>query len=231
MSSQLSKQDLYESVKTLVESDAQLVHLAQHKLYTLFSVAFQYMLFRSTKEAGAYIIRVQDAKLAQKLARKSKDESTRKFLQQLQIPRKIKYRKSTFYLDFFNIASWNLTKNLNPANIKGSIIVRDTTEESPVKQIMALQAEAAMNEAILEGREEEDIKIDIPQLPEDFYFSHLVEASPKSIFIAFDEVLEEGVLEPFNPTAINFPFIKKDVQKTISGVTISNDLDWDKIDE
>ncbi|MFG1494474.1 hypothetical protein ACRXCV_08590 [Halobacteriovorax sp. GFR7] len=229
MSSQLSKQDLYESVKTLVESDASRIHLGQHKLYTLFSVAFQYMLFKSTKEAGAYIIRVQDAKLAQKLARKSKDESTRKFLTQLQIPRKIKYGKSTFYLDFFNIASWNITRDINPANIKGSLIVRDTSEESPVKQIMALQAEAAMNEAILEGQE--DAQIDIPELPEDFYFTHLVEAAPKNILIAFDEVMEEGLLNEYNFEAINFPFIKKEIQKTISGVTISKDLDWDNIDD
>lgn len=231
MSSQLSKQDLYESVKTLVECDAKAVHLGQHKLYTLFSLAFQYMLFRSTKESGAYIIRVQDAKLAQKLSRKSKDESTRKFLTQLQIPRKLKYGKSTFYLDFFNIASWNITSVIKPDNIKGSIIVRDTTEESPAKQIMALQAEAAMNEALMNGEDGLDVKIDIPELPQDFYFSHLIDVSPKTLFIAMDEVLEEGLFDNYPLEKVNFPFIKKEAQKTISGVTISKDLDWDAIDE
>ena len=60
----LSRNDLYESVKLLVESPNQkALHLTQHKLYSLFSVAFQYILFRSTKEPGAYIIRLENSNL------------------------------------------------------------------------------------------------------------------------------------------------------------------------
>ena len=87
MSDQLSKKDLYESVKTLVELNQPHIHLNQHKLFTLFSIAFQYMLFRSTKVPGAYIIRVEDSQLVDKLQRRAKDPSTRKFLQALTLPR------------------------------------------------------------------------------------------------------------------------------------------------
>ena len=72
MQSQLSKKDLYESVKTLVETKDQQILLGQHKLYTLFSIAFQYMLFLSTKNPGGYIIRIENSQLAEKLTKKSK---------------------------------------------------------------------------------------------------------------------------------------------------------------
>ena len=72
MNPDISKQDLYEAVKTLVECDEPHIHLHQHKLFTLFSIAFQYMLFRSTKKPGCYIIRVEDSILADKLAKNQK---------------------------------------------------------------------------------------------------------------------------------------------------------------
>ena len=93
-SKDLSKEDLYESVKTLVETEEEHIHLDQQKLFTLFSVAFQYLLFKSTKEPGAYILRIEDSALAEKLAKKSKDPSTRRFVQSLLLPRKLKYQKS-----------------------------------------------------------------------------------------------------------------------------------------
>ena len=77
MSGDITKQDLYEGVKTLIETDALHIHLTQQKLFTLFSVGFQYLLFESTRNPGAYIIRVEDGYLADKLAKKSKDPSTR----------------------------------------------------------------------------------------------------------------------------------------------------------
>ena len=75
----LPKETLYEGVKTLIESEAPHIHLSQQKLYTLFSVGFNYLLFRSTKEAGHYIIRVEDSYLLEKLQKKSKDTTTRSF--------------------------------------------------------------------------------------------------------------------------------------------------------
>ena len=100
MRSQLSKTDLYESVKTLVESENNKIILPQHKLYTLFSIAFQYLLFKSTKEPGGYIIRVENSQLADKLARQAKDPSTKNFLHSMLLPRKLKFQKSMFFLDF-----------------------------------------------------------------------------------------------------------------------------------
>ena len=79
----LDKSTLYEAVKTLVEHPAKHIHLDQQKLFTLFSIAFQYILFRSTKHPGHYIIRIEDPSLAEKLARKAKDETTRKFIGRL----------------------------------------------------------------------------------------------------------------------------------------------------
>ena len=100
-SGDISKQDLYEGVKTLIEAESNHIHLTQQKLFTLFSIGFQYLLFQSTKKPGAYIVRVEDGILADKLAKKSKDPSSRKFMQSLLIPRKLKYEKSVFYLDYF----------------------------------------------------------------------------------------------------------------------------------
>ena len=108
----LTKELLYEGVKTLLESNKNHIHLPQQKLYTLFSLAFQYMLYNSTKDAGAYIIRIEDGQLAEKLARKAKDDVTRKFMQRLMLPRRLKYGNSTFYLDFFHIGSWSTVNEI-----------------------------------------------------------------------------------------------------------------------
>lgn len=68
----LDKSTLYEAVKTLVESGSKHIHLDQQKLFTLFSVAFQYILFRSTKHPGHYIIRIEDSMLAEKACSEGK---------------------------------------------------------------------------------------------------------------------------------------------------------------
>ncbi|MEX1099848.1 MAG: hypothetical protein WEB87_05450, partial [Bacteriovoracaceae bacterium] len=86
----LTKEALYEGVKLLVDSDSSHIHLPQQKLYTLFSIGFQYLLYKSTKEAGHYIIRVEDSYLLDKLQKKSKDQSTRRFMQSLALPRRLK---------------------------------------------------------------------------------------------------------------------------------------------
>ena len=58
----LNKETLYEGVKSLVDVEADHIHLTQKKLYTLFSLAFNYMLYRSSKEPGHYIIIVDEYK-------------------------------------------------------------------------------------------------------------------------------------------------------------------------
>jgi hypothetical protein len=43
---------------------------------------------------------------------------------------------------------------------------------------------------------------------------------PKTITIAFEETFE-------GTTPIAFPFIKKEKERTVAGVTIHDDVDWD----
>ncbi len=210
MGRDLSKEHLYESVKTLVECDARHIHLNQHKLFTLFSVAFQYMLFHSQKNPGAYIIRIEDSKLAEKLARKSKDPSTRKFLQSLLIPRKLKYGKSMFFVDFFNINSWNLTNEIPTEKLKGAIIIKDAVER-PMHINEEVEADVELAESI-------------KQLPENYYIEFLKDVMPKTIVISFDQELADY-------KTIEFPFIKKEETKTISGVTLGKDINWDSVSE
>jgi len=211
MGQNLSKEDLYDSVKQLVDMQkCPLIHLRQHKLFTLYSIAFQYFLYSSTKIPGSYIFRIEDCALADKLTRKCKDPSTRKFMQSLMIPRKLKYNNSLFYLDFFNFSSWNLTSEIPKEKLKGALIVKNTSTK-PMENTV-------FDEEGLEETTNSQVGI-----PEDYYLTSLKEVCPKTIIIAFGEQFEgfEG---------IDFPFIQKDKEKTISGVTLSKDLDWDKID-
>lgn len=207
MNSEISKQDLYDGVKALVDNPANHIHLPQHKLFTLFSIGFQYFLFNSTKEPGAYIIRIEDSLLADKLCKKAKDQTSRKFLQSLMLPRKLKYGKSMFYLDYFHIGTWNLTKDIPRDKIKGALIVKNTTTR-PMNDLVEVEDEA---DALMQN------------LPKNYYLSSLTEFVPRTITIAFDEIYEEL-------STIEFPFIKKDAEKTISGVTLGKDVSWDNID-
>lgn len=208
MSQDISKQDLYESVKTLIETEHKHILLDQHKLYTLFSIGFQSILYASTKDPGHYIIRVEDAKFADRLSRKAKDISTRKFISSLLIPRKFKYDKSMFYLDFFNFQSWNMTAEIDPKKLKGALIVKDSAEKSA--------------DPFFEEDPEE--LLTTAGLPENYHVTSLLGICPKTITIATDLSFDEM-------ETIRFGFIKKDQTKTISGVTISKDVDWESIDD
>lgn len=210
-SKDLSKEDLYESVKTLVETQDNHLLLDQQKLFTLFSIAFQYLLFKSTKEPGAYILRIEDSALAEKLAKKSKDPSTRRFLQSLLLPRKFKYQRSTFFLDFFHIGSWSLTSDIPRDKIKGAIVVKNTSDR-PMTEI--------------EMDEEEAENDPMAALPKDYFLTSLTEFVPKTITIAYEWV--EGAHLPL--TSVQFPFIKKEKER-VAGLTLSRDIDLEKIEE
>ena len=205
MSSDLGKQELYEGVKTLIETDAVHVHLPQQKLFTLFSVGFQYLLFQSTRKPGAYIIRVEDGHLAEKLAKKAKDPSTRKFMQSLLIPRKLKYEKSVFYLDYFHLGSWNLTSEIPKDKIQAALIVKNTSN----RPMFEMEPEEAEENPALDA------------IKNGHHRTLLMENAPRTITIAFEENFE-------NTVQVNFPFIKKEKEKTISGVTIHDDVEWDE---
>lgn len=204
MSEDLSKQDLYEGVKALIESEDKHIHLTQQKLFTLFSIGFQYLLFESTRKPGAYIIRVEDGHLAEKLVKKSKDPSTRKFMQSLLIPRKFKYEKSVFYLDYFHFGSWNLTSEIPREKLRGALIVKNTSS----KPMFEVDIEEEENTAVLDTIKNRD------------YLNILTELVPKTVTIAFEEQFDQ--LAP-----LTFPFIKKEKEKTASGVTINSDIQWD----
>lgn len=199
----LDKSTLYEAVKTLVESPTPHIHLNQQKLFTLFSIAFQYILFRSTKNPGHYIIRIEDSMLAEKLARKAKDETTRKFMARLMVPRRLAYGNSTFHLDYFPLATWGVTKDLPKEKIQGAIIVKNTShnpliDESDFRHIT--EDEQAIS---LFGKH--------------YYLNSLKDIAPTTITIAFEEEFE-GLEE------IQFDFIEEKSERFVDGVTVSDDL-------
>ncbi len=196
----LSTRDLYESVKALVECPAKLIHLNQHKLYTLFSISFQHLLFSSTKEAGHYIIRVENSHLAMKLARKAKDDSTHKFMNNLLVQRRLRYGKSTFHLDFFNVATWGTTKELPKDRVKGALIVRNTTN-TPMDDSVSSELLEMMS-----------------HLPEDYFLSSL-NYVPKRVIISFEQEYPKS-------TIVRFPFIKEKKGETLTGVKLSSDLNF-----
>lgn len=206
----MPKEKLYQGVKTLVEASEnhRHFHLPQQKLFTLFSVAFQYMLFKSTKEAGAYIVRIEDSSLAEKLAKRSKDPSTRRFIQSLLLPRKVKYGKSTFFLDFFHLGSWNLTNEIPKERLKAAIVVKNTSS----RPMMELDLE--------EGEEAEALPgVD---LPADYYLTSLIENVPTTIVIALNENF--GSYDEVQP--IEFDFIPKEEER-VKGVTLAKGLNLD----
>ncbi len=203
MNDQITKEQLYESVKTLVENKESHIHLDQHKLYTLVSIAFQYLLYKSTKSPGYYLLRVEDHPLLDKMIRKAKDPTTRKFLHKLSDQRKFKYGKSTFILDYFQMSSWALTNDLAKGQIKSAIIVKNASN-TPFGDSIYLQELAELKE---EGTE----------FPETHYLESLKSFVPRTITIAYEHEFE-GL------SKVRFPWIKKS-QINLSGVKIAKDLD------
>lgn len=204
----LAKDVMYEGVKTLVEAEVNHIHLPQQKLYTLYSLAFNYFLYMSGKEPGHYIIRVEDSYLLEKLIRKSKDDSSRKFLQKMALPRKLKYGRSTFHVDFFNFTTWANTNEIPKDKIKGALIVKNANK-SPIGHDFS---------------EDEEMMETLKSLPENYFLYSLKEFVPKTITIAYEEELE-------GTTQIKFPFIKEEESsKTVKGVSIAADINVDDID-
>lgn len=199
----LEKTDLYEAVKALVESPAQHIHLSQQKLFTLFSVAFQYILFRSTKNPGHYIIRIEDSLLAEKLARKAKDETTRKFMSRLLIPRRLAYGSSTFHLDYFPLSTWGVTKDLPKERIQGAIIVKNTSHNP-----------------LIDETDFRNVSLDeqaIELFGAHYYLTSLQDICPKTITIAFNETYDSC-------ENIEFGFIEESSERMVDGVKISGDI-------
>jgi hypothetical protein len=207
----LSKEMLYEGVKILLECETPHLHLDQQKLYTLFSVGFQYLLYLSTREPGHYIIRVEDSQLLEKLQRKAKDDSSRKFLQKLALPRKFKYGQSLFHLDFFNFTTWSNTNELPKEKIKAALIVKNTSKKPIDMEFLS--------------EEDEQIAQILKSMPKNYYLESLKEFVPKTVTIAFDETFDDV-------TTIQFPFITEEPkEKFLRGVNIASDVNLDDLED
>jgi hypothetical protein len=209
MAKDLEKDLMYEGVKALVDLECPHIHLPQQKLYTLYSLAFNYFLYMSDKKPGHYIIRVEDSYLLEKLTRKAKDATSRKFLQKLALPRRFKYGKSSFHLDFFNFSTWANTNDLPKDKIQGALIVKNATK-SPIGH---------------DFTEDEELADVMRTLPPHYYLYSLKEFVPKTITIAFDEDYDEV-------EKLSFGFIKEDPSEKLSkGVTISSSINFDDIED
>ena len=196
----LSKEDLFSSVKTLLDmKNVSHIHLTQHKLFTLSSISVQFLLNYSVLNPGSYIIRIEDGGLYDKLVKRSKDSSTRNFLQALFLPRKLKFKNSIFFLDFFHVSTWQRTNEIPRDKIKGALVIKNSTTK-PMTDPSFLD----------EKVKEESI------LPKNFYYSCLQDLAPKTIIVAFGEIFENSMM-------VEFPWIKKNEER-ISGVTFSKDL-------
>lgn len=204
----LSKEVLYEGVKFLLESDAKHIHLTQQKLYTLYSLAFNYFLYKSGNNPGHYIIRIEDSYLLEKLIRKAKDDTSRKFLQKMALPRKLKYGNSTFHVDFFNFSTWANTNEIPKDKVKGAIIVKNTNK-SPIGH---------------DFTDDEEVLETLKILPPNYYLDSLRDFVPNTIVIAYEEIFEGS-------TPVVFPFIKEEEsQKIVKGVSIASGINVDDVD-
>jgi hypothetical protein len=198
----LSKDILYQGVKTLIEADINHIHLHQPKLYTLFSLGFQTLLYRASKNPGAYLVRIEDSFLADKISRKAKDESTRKFMSRLIMPRKIRFENSMIYLDYFNLNSWSLTNEVPKDRFKCALIVKNTSSQPMIDEI--------------------DYRTMTQELPfgESFYLESLLEFIPQTMTIAFEQEFEKL-------KKLKFDFIGES-EEAVKGVKIRENLDFDE---
>lgn len=206
----LPKEVMYEGVKMLLEAEAGHIHLPQQKLYTLYSLAFNYFLYKSGNTPGHYIIRIEDSYLLEKLIRKAKDDASRKFLQKMALPRKLKYGSSTFHVDFFNFPTWANTNELPKDKIKGALVVKNASK-SPINHDFTDTEDEALIETL-------------KSLPEDYYYTSLQSFVPDTIVIAYEEKFSDV-------KQVHFPFIKdEDNTKKLKGVSIASDINVEDID-
>jgi hypothetical protein len=206
MSDNLSQKHLYEGVKSIIETNHQHLHFYQHKLFTLFSLAFQFYLYKSTKEPGIYLIRVEDRHLADKLARKAKDADTRKFFCQLLPHGRLKFKSSSFYLDYFQTSSWKQTCSLDPQKIKGSLIVKNTSRNPMEHEYLSDENEAEKQ-----------------NFQQQLYYTTLRGIAAHSIVIAYESEFTES-------HKWDFPFIQRDEERALAGVKLSQNFKLETTD-
>lgn len=198
----LSRETLLNSIKHLLSCDESHIILDQHKLYTLYSIAFQYMLYLSTKDAGAYILRLENSQLLDKIIQKSKDQTTRNFMHKLSLPRKLKYGQSTFFLDFFNLSSWGMTSEIPHEKIKGAIIVFSASPPP-------LEDSESFSDHIIE---------------KDYYLNLLLDVCPKTITISYDRLFTTSKPQK----SVQFDFIPSKNLDAVRGVRLAQNFDFEE---
>jgi hypothetical protein len=97
-----------------------------------------------------------------------------------------------------------MTNEIPKDKIKAALIVKNTSSKP-------------MMEIDLEEGEESTV---IDTIKNGAYLKTLMEFVPRTITIAFEETFE-------GTSPVTFPFIKKEKEKTVSGVTIHSDIEWD----
>lgn len=213
--SELSKEHLYEGVKLLVESNSSKIHLTQPKLYTLMSLGFQYILYLSTKNPGSYLIRLEESLLADKLMKKAKDQSTRKFLSKLMTTRKLNFGQSSLYLDYFHPQSWQMTQTVPNQKWKAALVVKGT---SP-KTFLDIGTEDSSSELDGEGSDKSQSNLNsINPFDENVYLAPLCELPIKVLWIAF----EHNTPPQFDQ--IKFPFIPDKEEALPGGLTLTQEI-------
>lgn len=210
--SDLSKEHLYEGVKLLFESESEKIHLNQPKLYTLMSLGFQYLLYLSTKNPGSYLIRLEESMLADKLMKKSKDPSTRKFLAKLLTTRKLNYGPSFFYLDYFHPQSWQVTQTVPNTKWKAALVVKGTSNKT------FIDVPELDNDPLNEDTLEKTVETVLNPFDENVYLAPLCALPIKTIWIAFDNNTPPEFSE------IKFPFIPDKEEAMLGGVTIASEI-------
>lgn len=199
--SDLTKEELYSAVKQLVDANIDHIHLPQQKLFTLYSIAFNYLMFVSTKDPGQYIIRIEDASLAEKLSKRAKDDTSRKFLQSLMMPRRLKFSGSTFHLDYFHVGTWARTAELPKDKIRGALIIKNTI----IRPMTEIDPDGS------------DPHIENPLL----FYSTLRDFCPRTITI--------GPGEHFpGCEKMAFDFIKDEEDRPMAGVKVNGDFTFEE---
>src|SRR5690606_8386223 len=117
------------------------------------------------------------------------------------------YGRSTFYLVFFHVSSGKLTKDIPPNKLKAALVVKNTSDK--------------LMEEIPVGHEDHGAE---PSLfREGCWYSSLQEIPPKTLGIAFEK--------EFNGTSpIRFDFIKKERERSLAGVRLSQEIIFDDLD-
>ena len=96
-----------------------------------------------------------------------------------------------------------MTQEIPKDKIQAALIVKNTSTR-PMMEIEVEEVdETSFPDTIKNGQ----------------FLKTLMESAPRTITIAFEENFE-------GTTKLTFPFIKKEKERTVSGVTIHDDMEW-----